>query len=429
MGDSSSWTCSLHRPRAIPQCPSSFPGLPEVTTCATRIAAAARASQHARMRPSPFPLHPALRPLMHTLVIAGVVTWLAVALSLHFLGPAHLVLGWGLLLLFLAAFLAEILLRDGRTALRTGLLLIEPALALSLMWLDPRPGTAQVLLVVWITQAVTAWRARHAVLAALFANIAMYAVFHAHGHEAPLVVTLLNVGFQIFAGLCAHYAHSAGQARDRLALVNADLLATRALLAESARDAERLRVARELHDVAGHKLTAMTLNLRALAADPQLAARGEVQVSQQLARELLGDIRGVVQALRDARGLDLGTALRALAAPLPRPVLRLAIDDDVQVADPVVAEAILRLVQEALTNSARHAGAGVVDVHVAGGRGALRLRIEDDGRLRGPLREGNGIAGMRERVAALQGELQLARGERGSLRIDARLPCAREAGS
>lgn len=370
-------------------------------------------------------LHPALRPLMHTLVIAGVVTWLAVALSLHFLGPAHLALGWGLLLLFLAAFLAEILLRDGRAALRACLLLLEPALALALMWLDPRPGTAQVLLVVWITQVATAWPVRRAMLAALAANVAMYAVFRAHGHEAPLVVTLLNVGFQIFAALCAHYAHSAGQARDRLALVNADLLATRALLAESARDAERLRVARELHDVAGHKLTAMTLNLRALAADPSLAGREEVQVSRRLARELLGDIRGVVQALRDARGLDLGTALRALAAPLPRPALRLAIDDDVQVSDPVVADAILRLVQEALTNSARHAGAAVVHVHVAGGRDALRLRIEDDGRLRGPLREGNGIAGMRERVAALHGELQLGRGERGALRIDARLPCAR----
>ncbi len=379
------------------------------------------------MRFPPPILHPALRPLMHTLVIAGVVTWLAVALSLHFLSPVHLKLGWSLLLLFLAAFLAEILLRDGRAALRACLLVLEPALALALMWLDPRPGTAQVLLVVWITQVVTAWSPRRAVLAALAADAAMYAVFRLHGHEGPLVVTLLNVGFQIFAALCAHYAHSAGQARDRLALVNADLLATRALLAESARDAERLRVARELHDVAGHKLTAMTLNLRTLAADPQLAGREEVRVSQRLARELLGDIRGVVQALRDARGLDLGTALRALAAPLPRPALRLAIDDDVQLTDPVVAEAILRLVQEALTNSARHAEASVVRVHVACEGGAVHVAIEDDGRLRGPLCEGNGIAGMRERVAALHGELHLGRGARGALRIDARLPAAREA--
>src|SRR3546814_9361629 len=54
-----------------------------------------------------------------------------------------------------------------------------------------------------------------------------------------------------------------------------------------------------------------------------------------------------------------------LAAPLPRPALRLEIDDDVQVTDPGVAEAILRLVQEALTNSARHADADVVHVRLA----------------------------------------------------------------
>ena len=376
------------------------------------------------MRMPPLILHPALRPLMHTLVVAGVVTWLAVALSMHFLGEAHVALGWALLLLFLAAFLAEILLRDGRVVLRNGLLLVEPAAALALMALDAQPGTAQVLLIVWIAQVVTAWPPLRTLLLVAAADVAMYLVFAAQDHPAPLVASLLNIGFQIFAALCAHYAHGAGQARDRLARVNADLLATRALLADSARDAERLRVARELHDVAGHKLTAMTLNLRALAADPQLGGREEVRVSQQLARELLGDLRGVVQALRDARGLDLATALRALAAPLPRPSLRLAIDDNVQVTEPAVAEAILRLVQEALTNSARHADADVVRVQLARDGDSITIHIEDDGRLRGPIREGNGLAGMRERIAALHGELTLCAGERGALCIDARLPVA-----
>src|SRR3546814_5130632 len=97
-------------------------------------------------------------------------------------------------------------------------------------------------------------------LAVVAADVALYLVFVAQDHSAPLVVTLLNVGFQIFAALCAHYAHNAEQARDRLALVNADLLATRALLADSARDAERVRVARELHDVAGQDRKSTRLN-------------------------------------------------------------------------------------------------------------------------------------------------------------------------
>jgi signal transduction histidine kinase len=235
-------------------------------------------------------------------------------------------------------------------------------------------------------------------------------------------MVLINVGFQALAALCVHYALSAESSRDQLALVNADLLATRALLADSARDAERLRMARELHDVAGHKLTAINLNLRALASDPALAGREEIGLTQRLSSELLGDIRNVVQALRDSRGLDLETALRALAAPLPKMRLELRIGGDVRVADPAIAETLLRLVQEALTNAARHASASKlsVDIHREGGE--VMLRMEDDGRIKGPMREGNGIAGMRERIVALRGSFELDTTIRGGLRIDARLP-------
>src|SRR3546814_3929957 len=102
---------------------------------------------------------------MHTLVLAGAVTWLAVALSMHFLDPGHVLLGWILLLVFLAAFLSEILLREGHAWLRGALLVVEPVAALALMGLDAGPGTAQVLLIVWITQVVTAWPALRTMLA------------------------------------------------------------------------------------------------------------------------------------------------------------------------------------------------------------------------------------------------------------------------
>jgi signal transduction histidine kinase len=295
-------------------------------------------------------------------------------------------------------------------------------LALALLWLAPRMGTAQILLVIWIVLLVVSWPPLLALAAALLADLAAWWLLRASGHDAALTVVLLYAGFQAFAALCAHYARSAERARDQLALVNADLLATRALLADSARDAERLRVARELHDVAGHKLTALTLNLRALAAEPALAARAEVGIAQQLAQELLGDIRGIVQAMRDSRGLDLATALRALAAPLPRPRLQLAIADDVQVTDAAAAEAVLRLVQEALTNAARHANADTLHVRLRRDGEGLAIEVEDDGRVRLPLREGNGLAGMRERLAVLGGRMRCEANPQGALRIAAWLP-------
>ena len=157
--------------------------------------------------------------------------------------------------------------------------------------------------------------------------------------------------------MTSHYAESAERSREDVAAVNAHLLATRSLLAESARDQERLRLSRELHDVAGHKLTALKLNLTALARDPALAERREVALSAQLADELLGDIRGVVRQLRLHEGMALEAAIRQLAAPLPRPRVHVAVAPDARVESVAQAEAVVRAVQEALTNAARHADA------------------------------------------------------------------------
>ena len=374
--------------------------------------------------PAPPPQHgrmsPTLRKMLQPLNLAGLVTLFAVGLSLRWApDPAT---AWALLAAFGLAFLGRELFAERHPRIAHVLLVAMPLLALALLWLTPRIGTAQILLVVWTAVIAMTWPPRIALAAVVMADAGVYFILRASGHDAPLVVTLLYASFQAFAALCAHYANSAERARDQLLLVNADLLATRALLADAARDAERLRVARELHDVAGHKLTALTLNLRALAAEPAFAARHEVRLAQQLAGELLGDIRGVVQALRHERGLDLATALRALAAPLPKPVLRLHIDDAVQVEGAAQAETILRIVQEALTNAARHAGAATLTVSLVREGEALRLVLEDDGRVRGPLRAGNGLTGMRERIEACGGSVQWTTSPRGALRIDAVLP-------
>jgi signal transduction histidine kinase len=363
-----------------------------------------------------------LRSLLQPLNLAALCTLFAVGLSLRWIAPEHALAGWMLLATFTAAFLLHDFVALRHPRLGHALLVLLPLLALLLIGLAPRVGTAQVLLVIWTVAIAIEWSPRLALLAIALADVGVYLILREAGHHSPLTVVLLYTGFQAFAALIAHYARTAERTRDQLALVNADLLATRALLADSARDAERLRVARELHDVAGHKLTAMSLNLHALAGEPAFAARPEIAVARQMAGELLADIRNVVHALRDARGLDLATALHALAAPLPRPLLDLDIDDDVRIDDPALAETVLRLVQEALTNSARHGEATRVCVSLRRGADTLALAIEDDGRMRGPLREGNGLSGMRERVAESRGRLAFETTPRGALRIRVELP-------
>lgn len=384
--------------------------VPEVTFCGHAIADAARAPQHGGMRDI-------LARLLHPLNLAGIATWLAVAMSLRGNLPA-----WqagGLLVAWLLAFLGANTACDRRPLARIACFSIEAACALALVWLPATNSTSPVLLVVLVAQLAMTYPLRIVLPLAIVANLAVYFIYGRHGHPNPLALVLSYGGFQLFAALTSHYARSAEDARDRLARVNADLLATRALLADSARDGERLRVARELHDVAGHKLTALRLNLRALqAASPS----PQLQLAEQLSAELLGDIRGVVHALRDAGGLDIDTALRALAAPYPRPALQLSIDEGVVVDDPALAETVLRTVQEALTNAARHGKADTLLVRLRRDGAMLRVDIEDDGRAVLPLREGHGLTGMRERIDALGGSLRIDRAARGGVRIVASLP-------
>lgn len=360
-----------------------------------------------------------LRPLLQPLNLAAIVTVFAIGFALRPELGERTATAWSLLAVFVLALLVlERIPQHSRW--RWAVYLLQAASAFMVIALAPRTGVAPVLLVILIAELVMEFPLRVVLPLAALCNGALYLVLRQQEHDSALLQIVLYIGFQMFAALTTWYARGAEVARDRLAAVNADLLATRSLLADSVRDRERLRVARELHDMVGHKLTALTLNLRVLAAD--LPPRRELRQAEQLSAELLGDIRRIVHAIRDERGFDLATALRALAAPLPRPQLDLRIDTDVHVADSDIAETLLRLVQEALTNSARHSSADRIRVALAMAGDEVHVCIEDNGKLKAPLREGSGLGGMRERVQAHGGRIAFGPSERGALRIDAHLP-------
>ncbi|HWT16247.1 MAG TPA: histidine kinase, partial [Patescibacteria group bacterium] len=201
---------------------------------------------------------------------------------------------------------------------------------------------------------------------------------------------------------------------EQLRAITAELVATRTLLAEGARDQERLRLSRELHDVAGHKLTALKLNLRALQQQSTGALAEDIASCTQLADELLGDLRGVVRQMRSDDGIDLARALASLAAPFRKPAVRIDIDPALRVDSLETAQTIVRVVQEGITNAVRHADADRVVVSLRRDGGVLRLDIGDDGRARAPIREGHGLTGMRERVAEHGGKLEIERDAGGT---------------
>ncbi len=371
-----------------------------------------------------------LRSLYEPMNLAAYLAWLAIGLEIWSstpkptgLVPADLL--WSLLVpmhgLVLVVFVT-CQLWAWSDAQRRGLVWAQVVLALAMIALA-RYSSVPVLLIIAMAQNAQLYRPRALAAVFIVVNIAMYAIFRLIWQaSAPMMFMAINSSFQLFAMMTSWYAVTAERSRDALAAANSDLLATRSLLAESTRRFERLRLSRELHDVVGHKLTALKLNLAALARDPQLGAVAQVGLCASLADELLADIRSVVQQMRLDEGMDLRQAIAVLAAPFPRPRAHVLLDVDPQAMDFDRAEAVLRAVQEALTNSARHGGAENIWIVLRDEGGALALDIRDDGRGHGAVVFGNGLAGMRERLLALGGSLQVERNAAGGVQLLALLP-------
>ncbi len=371
-----------------------------------------------------------LRPLFDPMNLAAYLAWLAIGMEVWsstprgtgllpepWLWPALVALHALVLLLFLGCQF-----REPRETTRRWLVWAQVTIAL-LMIASARYTSVPVLLIIAMAQNAQLYSPRW--LAAIFlgVNTATYLIFRFTWQaSAPGLFLAINSSFQLFAMMTSWYAVTAERSRDALVVANADLLATRSLLAESVRDSERLRLSRELHDIVGHKLTALKLNLAALARDPRSAPLPAIALCAQLSDELLADIRCVVQQMRLHDGLDLRDAIEALAAPFPRPRAHVLLAADTRVADVAQAEALLRSVQEALTNAAKHGTADNIWIVLRRQADRLELDIRDDGRGSGPLLIGNGLSGMRERLEAIGGDLQVQRNAAGGVQLLATLP-------
>ncbi|MEU6073615.1 histidine kinase [Micromonospora sp. NPDC047074] len=209
------------------------------------------------------------------------------------------------------------------------------------------------------------------------------------------------------------------QHRRELTRAHVELRAASLLLAGSARTAERLRISRELHDLLGHQLTVLTLELEAArhrAGDP---AREHVERAGRVAREVLADVRDTVSALRAEPAADLAAALRDVGRDIPGLDVTVEVGEDVEVNEEQTA-ALVRAVQEIITNALRHAYARELGVTIVRDGDAIRLTAADDGQGARDVVPGNGLRGLAERFAALGGEIAYDGG--AGFRVTARMP-------
>jgi signal transduction histidine kinase len=207
-------------------------------------------------------------------------------------------------------------------------------------------------------------------------------------------------------------------------------------------DAERLRIARELHDVMSYSFATISVQagVAAHVADerPEKAAEA-LRVIKAISGEASREIRAILAVLRSEGPAEVHEAghglahLDALAATTTGAGLptRVTVSGLPRSLPPALDQAAYRIVQEALTNALRHAGPATVAVSLVYERDRLLLNIVDDGRgwpvssVRQP-GSGHGIAGMRERALALGGELEAGPQATGGFRVRATLPIEEE---
>ena len=217
-------------------------------------------------------------------------------------------------------------------------------------------------------------------------------------------------------------------------------------LVEHTARGERARIARELHDVVAHHISMIAVQAEtARLTTPALPAAGAQRLLAigDTARAALTEMRRLLGVLRDTTGsaADAGPEL----APQPGLAQLAALLDEARDAsgagtrlilrgapltlDPSIELAAYRIVQEALTNTRRHAPGAAVDVELDRTPDCLHLRVRDNGP--GPpaadLARGHGLAGMRERAAAVGGELRTGPAAGGGFLVDATLPARVEA--
>jgi signal transduction histidine kinase len=372
--------------------------------------------------------------LLAVVVLAG--TLLATIPQAHGPHPIRLLDVWGVLLVVSATVLTTVLLRPAPV-----LALVAAVLLVNAYLLRHYPfGAVQLCLVVAMYEVARRRRLPLSLLvcgaAAAVSSAAIYLRL-TRVAETPFLLALAWAGWLIVPWLLGALMQTVAAGRER---------GRRHLIAQGAM-AERVKLAAEVHDVAGHgfALVAMQAGVALLDFDSKPdQTRRSLEAIQTTSTKSLAALRGMLDTFHDGQSpavagdepvrpatagdqdglcdlVELVDEVRAGGLPV-----RLDVRNLVRTLDPQIDAAAYRVVQESLTNVLRHAGRTTAEVSIEQDGDCLLVAVRDSGRgAVGPDAAGRGLAGMRRRVEALGGSLVAGPRDDGGFRVEARLPTAK----
>jgi signal transduction histidine kinase len=375
------------------------------------------------------------------LVAAGVV-------GLRFQPPPSTALRWLVVILLAAVAILQLLMpRGGSPTWRIHLYLaVHGSLVAALMFIQPGWTMYPVLYIAPIIWGILALPLREGAAwigIYVLAAAASFAV-GINLEEGLIALFLYGVLYTFFGAFARAWARADASRRESQGLLEelrqAHLqLQDHALRAEEmAVVEERNRLAREMHDTLGHRLTVASVQLEAaerLCPTDPLRAESLVSTVREEVREALSELRASVATLRSPieADLQLRSALRRLMDHFEEATgitVHRALPDTMPALADFQRVALYRSAQEALTNIQKHAGAGRVWLVLTVTEGAISLLVGDDGKgvSRTPGPGGFGLQGLRERAEQLGGELHLEPRPGGGTQLSFRLPLAAREG-
>lgn len=267
-----------------------------------------------------------------------------------------------------------------------------------------RYDISPILFVLIATQLANNFTKKQAILIWLLMNIGYFFLITTSNERGLHSLFLFGL-LEIFAYSAMDIMINAQKDRQKLAEINQELLATRFMLKESTQRKERLRISRDLHDVIGHQLTALALNLEVSSHKVPDEFKSMLQQNLQQAKTLLSDVREVVKEMRTQEQFDLVATIQNLVEQLPN--CQLSVQNIVAINSLSLKQQLVFCLQEGISNALRHGKANKLILTFKQLDSKIEISLKDNGQGKAAIAFGNGLKGMQERLADFKGEVAL----------------------
>ncbi len=348
--------------------------------------------------------------------IAAVFTWLSVfGIVLYWLPNANDSIKanvWLIISLFITyiglfgAIVLQIVNSERRQAFFI-VLALQLLTAYALMLLVPL-SFLPILSIIWVAILPHVFSLKNSLLITLLVVITWFALYQWRWEEQNVILTaLLYSTFHLFSVFMNYETVKSEKAAQEALRLNQELKAAQLLLAESSRQNERTRIARDLHDLLGHHLTALSINLQVAQHLTEGEAHKKVSQCHSLAKLLLSDVREAVSSIRSSDSVQFEALIDATNDLFPSLSINKQIGFQFSLEQLDIAQALLNCTQELVTNAVKHGHANNVWLTLKQDIGTIVFEFYDDGQGPSDWQEGNGIKGMRERIALVGGTLAI----------------------